>query len=223
MEGKELEANRGRFEFNLKARNSTDFFYLRTFCRIEQVNVEERITDDRPYDRLLRIVLKKRVLIGVIAFILLLLFVLSYESVVINFKLKILTEQTKANTDLLARLTSDPAARSGKSFFGGQPQDCHEIWLTDEYDDQRNFIITPTGSRTEKTVRCLPGGWTVILSRGQFGNTPHYFKRGWKEYTSGFGEAGKLFKKISFTERMEFFNRKRILAGLGANLPNDEG
>ena len=34
-------------------------------------------------------------------------------------------------------------------------------------------------------------GWTVIQSRGQFGNAKDYFYRNWTEYVNGFGEPGK--------------------------------
>ena len=39
---------------------------------------------------------------------------------------------------------------------------------------------------------CLEGGWTVIQSRGQYGNPPDYFNKGWAEYKAGFGMPGKL-------------------------------
>ena len=40
-------------------------------------------------------------------------------------------------------------------------------------------------------VHCLDEGWTVIQSRGQFGNPTDYFYRGWDEYKQGFGTPGK--------------------------------
>ena len=38
---------------------------------------------------------------------------------------------------------------------------------------------------------CLEGGWTVIQSRGQYGNPSDYFNKGWAEYKAGFGTPGK--------------------------------
>ena len=37
------------------------------------------------------------------------------------------------------------------------------------------------------------GGWTVIQSRGQFGNPPDYFSKDWANYKAGFGVPGKYF------------------------------
>lgn len=40
-------------------------------------------------------------------------------------------------------------------------------------------------------AHCLEDGWTVIQSRGQFGNPKDYFLRKWDAYVKGFGEPGK--------------------------------
>ena len=37
---------------------------------------------------------------------------------------------------------------------------------------------------------CLEDGWTVIQSRGQFGNPKDFFLRKWNDYVEGFGEPG---------------------------------
>lgn len=50
-------------------------------------------------------------------------------------------------------------------------------------------ITLPDGKRTP--VACLKEGWTVIQSRGQFGNPINYFHRGWNDYVVGFGTPGK--------------------------------
>ena len=42
----------------------------------------------------------------------------------------------------------------------------------------------------EKGVYCDPDGWTVIQSRGQFGNPVDFFYRDWAEYLRGFGTPG---------------------------------
>ena len=39
-------------------------------------------------------------------------------------------------------------------------------------------------------AHCLDDGWTVIQSRGQFGNPKDYFLRKWDAYVKGFGEPG---------------------------------
>ena len=36
------------------------------------------------------------------------------------------------------------------------------------------------------------GGWTVLQSRGDFGNPEDYFYRSWNDYENGFGEPGKV-------------------------------
>ena len=51
-----------------------------------------------------------------------------------------------------------------------------------------NFF--PTNPILSVTVDCLQEGWTVIQSRGQFGNQPNYFNRTWAEYQTGFGIPG---------------------------------
>ena len=54
---------------------------------------------------------------------------------------------------------------------------------------------------------CLEGGWTVIQSRGQFGNPTNYFAKGWAEYKAGFGMPGTYFANIFFCSLEEL--RKR--------------
>ena len=36
------------------------------------------------------------------------------------------------------------------------------------------------------------GGWTVLQSRGDFGNPEDYFFKGWDEYENGFGVPSKV-------------------------------
>lgn len=38
---------------------------------------------------------------------------------------------------------------------------------------------------------CLEDGWTVIQSRGQFGNPVDHFYRMWDDYVAGFGVPGR--------------------------------
>ena len=37
---------------------------------------------------------------------------------------------------------------------------------------------------------CLEEGWTVVQSRGQYGNPTNYFYKTWTEYKDGFGKPG---------------------------------
>ena len=38
-----------------------------------------------------------------------------------------------------------------------------------------------------RPIYCLQDGWTVIQSRGQFGNPTDYFNKTWAEHRAGFG------------------------------------
>ena len=46
------------------------------------------------------------------------------------------------------------------------------------------------GNGTEFSAYCAADGWTVIQSRGQFGNPQDYFHKNWDAYESGFGGPG---------------------------------
>ena len=53
-------------------------------------------------------------------------------------------------------------------------------------------IYVGSNSMPVKTY-CTGDGWTVIQSRGQFGNPKDYFSiKKWEEYKNGFGEPGNL-------------------------------
>ena len=54
------------------------------------------------------------------------------------------------------------------------------------------YELTIGGGHGRRTVKayCDKGGWTVIQSRGQFGNGRDYFDRKYYEYERGFGEPG---------------------------------
>lgn len=51
------------------------------------------------------------------------------------------------------------------------------------------YTIAPTAN-VQIEAYCAENGWTVIQSRGNFGNTPDYFYKNWAQYQVGFGEAG---------------------------------
>jgi len=68
-------------------------------------------------------------------------------------------------------------------------KDCYEIEKSHSLPGVYNIksLETPT------PVFCKADGWTVIQSRGQFGNPKEYFAKTWAEYVSGFGEPEKEF------------------------------
>ena len=53
------------------------------------------------------------------------------------------------------------------------------------------YQIRTTQSKPRISVFCTGDGWTVIQSRGQFGNPIEYFYRDWDDYVSPFGTPGK--------------------------------
>ncbi len=52
----------------------------------------------------------------------------------------------------------------------------------------RKISLAPVGPASLE-VACADDGWTVIQSRGQFGNPIDYFVRKWNSYLNGFGVA----------------------------------
>ena len=58
-----------------------------------------------------------------------------------------------------------------------------------------NTKLTVYMNHSPLEVLCRTGGWTVIQSRGQFGNAPDFFYKTWVEYQSPFGIAGTLLNK----------------------------
>ncbi len=73
----------------------------------------------------------------------------------------------------------------------GQYSNCLEVKrsLGDEKYTVGVHEISMGSNKTK--VQCDPEGWTVIQSRGQFGNPQDYFNRGWDDYVRGFGIAGR--------------------------------
>ena len=71
------------------------------------------------------------------------------------------------------------------------PFQCN-AWHTPGHSHQfRQSYIDSTGFSTQKLALCVDDGWTVIQSRGQFGNAENYFNRSFQEYVNGFGETGE--------------------------------
>ena len=65
--------------------------------------------------------------------------------------------------------------------------DCYELSLQKDYSPGVQEIQID-GELV--TVECTIDGWTVIQSRGQFGNSADFFYKNWESYKTGFGEAG---------------------------------
>ena len=69
--------------------------------------------------------------------------------------------------------------------------------VTDCYDVKQSGNPLPgvyeiwVDSETPVKVQCDEQGYTVIQSRGQFGNPKDYFSGNWNKYKIGFGEPGK--------------------------------
>ena len=72
-------------------------------------------------------------------------------------------------------------------------KDCYEVKeaglsLPGTYDLQ----IDPD---TTSKAFCEVDGWTVIQSRGQYGNAQDYFYKNWNDYKEGFGVPGEQLNK----------------------------
>ena len=84
-----------------------------------------------------------------------------------------------------ASLTVGPLRCSGKSIF----QDCFEA-----HERTMPLPFYQLGSVSSSyqipKVQCLVGGWTVIQSRGAYGNPLDHFLRDWEDYAEGFGKPG---------------------------------
>ncbi len=70
--------------------------------------------------------------------------------------------------------------------------DCRELMESQPNMTSGVYEIQPNGSEVPVQVKCHSDGWTVIQSRGQYGNPVDYFRRSWKPYVDGFGVAGKM-------------------------------
>ncbi len=68
-------------------------------------------------------------------------------------------------------------------------KDCSEIFKSGKTKPGNYYIWIDQETKVE--VACMADGWTVIQSRGQFGNPKDYFYRNWDSYVKGFGVPGK--------------------------------
>ena len=69
-------------------------------------------------------------------------------------------------------------------------QDCEDI-RNELGSDYRAGVHTIYLNLIPVKVYCDSDGWTVIQSRGQFGNPQSYFYRNWVDYLKPFGTPGR--------------------------------
>ena len=69
---------------------------------------------------------------------------------------------------------------------------------TGQQSKQDNTTLTVLINQSPVQVMCRSGGWTVVQSRGQFGNPKDYFQRNWASYRSPFGVLGEFFITFAF-------------------------
>jgi hypothetical protein len=69
-------------------------------------------------------------------------------------------------------------------------RDCYDInQLGVKLPGEYTIQVT---EETSTPVFCMEDGWTVIQSRGQFGNPKDYFYQPWNTYLEPFGTPGKI-------------------------------
>ena len=67
--------------------------------------------------------------------------------------------------------------------------DCFEVY--NKFNQSPGVYPIQVDFQTIADAYCLKDGWTVIQSRGQYGNPIDYFYKAWAEYKDGFGKPGK--------------------------------
>ena len=68
--------------------------------------------------------------------------------------------------------------------------DCYDVYKANK-SLPGIYTLNPN-SHNQFNAYCLSDGWTVIQSRGQFGNPKDFFLRKWDDYVQGFGEPGLI-------------------------------
>ncbi len=70
--------------------------------------------------------------------------------------------------------------------------DCHEALkvLGNNYTAGVFFLKMDSASGRGNPAFCDMNGWTVLQSRGPYGNPSSYFYRDWNDYAKGFGTPG---------------------------------
>ena len=74
-------------------------------------------------------------------------------------------------------------------------KDCYDVYEAGE-SLPGIYVLYKNSTRSFEVnykvrAQCLEDGFTVIQSRGQFGNPKDYFLKIWDDYVKGFGEPGK--------------------------------
>ena len=109
------------------------------------------------------------------------------------------------------RFGNAPGIPSGFNNFGRflSFEDCSSPGA---FEGVQMISLQPLSSRTAVT-KCDAEGWTVIQSRGQFGNHAGYFFRLWRDYEEEFGHPRKTsdFMQIIAVNYCMCLHRKRIL------------
>ncbi len=96
--------------------------------------------------------------------------------------------------------------------------DCYEALeiLGDNYTKGIYYLKEESAPGTGREAYCDEHGWTVIQSRGPYGNPTSYFYKGWKDYVDGFGDPGenvtqsKLFKMHDAAGREHWFGLEQL-------------
>ena len=87
-----------------------------------------------------------------------------------------------------------PLRCSGKII--NQVQDCFEAHERKLSLPQFYQLDSVSANYNIPKVQCLEEGWTVIQSRGPYGNPrDHFFTRNWEDYAKGFGKPGMYILK----------------------------
>ena len=72
--------------------------------------------------------------------------------------------------------------------------DCYEVYQ--KSNQSPGVYPIQVDIQTIVDAYCLEEGWTVIQSRGQYGNPIDFFYKTWSEYKSNFGKPGKQLNNI---------------------------
>ena len=103
---------------------------------------------------------------------------------------------TEVNKDEIDELTEEfwMFAEKNKPFldcYDGylklKPKHSFEPGVYKIFQNPDGLLLSPN---LYTSAYCLEDGWTVIQSRGQFGNPADYFNKTWAEYKAGFGTPG---------------------------------
>ena len=74
--------------------------------------------------------------------------------------------------------------------------DCYEVYQ--KFNKSPGVYPIQVDIQTIVNTYCLEEGWTVIQSRGQYGNPSDYFFKTSAEYKDGFGKPGNQVCVVVF-------------------------